>query len=134
MTPHDRTVLVVDDNDETRWLVADVLKRAGYVVLEASDGQLALDVASRVHPDLVLLDMTLPGMDGLEVTRRFKSNPELATIPLIALSARRQPIDREQALVAGCARYVTKPCPPAMLRDVVASALDATLRANPHQP
>jgi two-component system cell cycle response regulator DivK len=133
MTPPDRIVLVVDDNEETRWLVADVLKRAGYVVLEAGDGQLALDIAQRNHPDLVLLDMTLPGMDGLEVTKRFKSNSALAAIPLVALSARRQPIDREQALSAGCARYVTKPCPPAMLRDVVASALAAALRADPQQ-
>jgi len=121
--PRDRTVLVVDDNDETRWLVSDVLKRAGYVVLEAGDGPQALEIAEHDHPDLVLLDMSLPGMDGVEVTKRFKANAALAAIPLIALTARRQSIDREQALAAGCSLYVTKPCRPAELRDLVASAL-----------
>jgi CheY-like chemotaxis protein len=123
MTPHDHTVLVVDDNDETRWLVADVLKRVGYVVVEAENGQAALSMAEQARPHLVLLDMTLPDMDGVEVTKRFKANDVLAAIPLIALTARRHPLDRAQALAAGCSQYVTKPCPPGVLREVVASAL-----------
>jgi CheY-like chemotaxis protein len=129
MMPRDQTVLVVDDNAETRWLVADVLRRAGYLVLEAGDGPEAIEVATRQPPDLVLLDMTLPRMDGIEVARRLKAMPELAPIPVVALSARRQPIDREQALAAGCSRYVTKPCPPATLRDVVSEALAGEVHA-----
>ena len=123
MTAREQRVLVVDDDREIRGLVAGTLRRDGYTVVEAGDGQEALDVAVRLLPDLVLLDMTLPGMDGVEVARQLKATPVLATIPVVALSALTQETVQQRALAAGCARYLTKPCPPAALRDVVAQTL-----------
>lgn len=125
MPTREQRVLVVDDDCEIRGLVAGNLRRDGYTVVEAGDGPEALDVASRLLPDLVLLDMTLPGMDGVEVARQLKATPVLATIPVVALSALTQEAVRKQALAAGCARYLTKPCPPAALRDVVAETIAA---------
>lgn len=125
MPTREHRVLVVDDDREIRGLVAGTLRRDGYTVVEAGDGPEALDVASRIRPDLVVLDMTLPGMDGVEVTRQLKATPILSMIPVVALSALTQDAVRSQALAAGCARYLTKPCPPAALRDVVAQTLAA---------
>ena len=125
MPMREQRVLVVDDDREIRVLVAANLRRDGYTVVEASDGPEALDVASRLLPDLVLLDMTLPGMDGVEVARQLKATPVLATIPVIALSALTQEAVQKRALAAGCSRYLTKPYPPAALRDVVAETIAA---------
>ena len=125
MAAREQRVLVVDDDREIRGLVAGTLRRDGYTVVEAGDGPEALDVAARLMPDLVLLDMTLPGMDGVEVARQLKATPLLATIPVVALSALTQEAVQQRALAAGCARYLTKPCPPAALRDVVAQTLGA---------
>jgi CheY-like chemotaxis protein len=108
-------------------VVAGTLRRDGYIVLEAADGREALDVAGRLVPDLVLLDMTLPGMDGVEVARRMKANPLLSSVPVVALSALTHRAVRERALAAGCTQYLTKPCPPAALRDVVAQTLASSL-------
>lgn len=118
-----RRVLVVDDDQELRGLVVNVLRRDGYTVIEASDGLEALDVAARALPDLVVIDITLPGMDGVEVTRQLKATPYLAAVPVVALSALTQQAVRDRAFAAGCAHYLVKPCPPAALRDTVAEAL-----------
>lgn len=128
MTTREQRVLVVDDDMEIRGLVAGTLRRDGYTVLEAGDGIEALDVALRLVPDLVVLDMTLPGMDGVEVARKLKATPTLAAVPVVALSALTQQAVRDRAIAAGCAHYLTKPCPPAALRDVVARTLAAALR------
>jgi len=128
MATREQRVLVVDDDSEVRGLVAGALRRDGYTVLEAGDGPAALDAAQRLLPDLVLLDMTLPGMDGVEVARRLKASPMLAGIPVLALSALTQSAVRDRALAAGCARYLTKPCPPAALRDAVAQTLAGSRR------
>lgn len=125
MPTREQRVLVVDDDREIRGLVAGALRRDGYTVVEAGDGPEALAVASRLRPDLVVLDMTLPGMDGVEVARQLKATPVLSTIPVVALSALTQEAVRLRALAAGCTRYLTKPCPPAALRDVVAQTLAA---------
>ena len=133
MATRAQRVLVVDDDLEIRSLVAGTLRRDGYTVVEAGDGPEALDVARRLIPDLVLLDMTLPGMDGVEVARQLKANPLLSAVPVVALSALTHRAVRERALAAGCAQYLTKPCPPAALRDVVAQTLAAT-GARPGRP
>jgi two-component system cell cycle response regulator len=121
-------VLVVDDDPEMRGLVATVLRRDGYTVLEAGDGPQALDVAVRSIPDLVVVDITLPGMDGVEVTRQLKATKKLALVPVVALSALREQAVavRDRALAAGCAHFLTKPCPPATLRGLVAQMLGGT--------
>lgn len=128
MATREQRVLVVDDDSEIRGIVAGTLRRDGYTVMEAGDGPTALDAASKLIPDLVLLDMTLPGMDGVEVARRLKATPLLAAIPVLALSALTQQAVRDRALAAGCERYLTKPCPPAALRDAVAQTLAASTR------
>ncbi|MEW6272460.1 MAG: response regulator [Thermodesulfobacteriota bacterium] len=126
MMTREQRVLVVDDDREMRGVVAGTLRREGYTVIEASDGVEALDVAARMLPDLVLVDITLPGMDGVEVTRQLKARPTLAAVPVVALTALTQGVVRDRALAAGCSHYLTKPCPPAALRDVVAQTLAAT--------
>jgi CheY-like chemotaxis protein len=134
MATREQRVLVVDDDTEIRALVAGMLRRDGYTVVEVGDGLEALDVARRLLPDLVLLDMTLPGMDGVEVARQLKANPALAAVPVVALSALTQQAVRDRALAAGCAQYLTKPCPPAALRDVVAQTLAAMARSRGPRP
>jgi CheY-like chemotaxis protein len=128
MTTREQRVLVIDDDREMRGVVAGTLRRDGYTVIEACDGREALDVVASTVPDLVLVDITLPGMDGVEVTRRLKERPALANVPVVALSALTQQAVRDRALAAGCERYLTKPCPPAALRDVVAQMLAARPR------
>jgi CheY-like chemotaxis protein len=130
MAAREQRVLVVDDDSEVRGLVAATLRRDGYAVVEAGDGLEALDAAHRLIPDLVLLDMTLPGMDGVEVARLLKATPTLSGVPVVALSALTHRAVRERALAAGCAHYLTKPCPPAALRNVVAQTLAATGHRN----
>jgi CheY-like chemotaxis protein len=125
MATREQRVLIVDDDREIRGIVAGTLRRDGYTVVEAGDGPEALDVALRLVPDLVLLDMTLPGMDGVEVARQLKATPLLAAIPVVALSALTQETMQQRALAAGCTRYLTKPCPPAALRDAIAQTLAA---------
>jgi len=134
MTTREQRVLVVDDDTEIRSLVAGTLRRDGYTVFEVGDGLEALEVARRLLPDLVLLDMTLPGMDGVEVARQLKANPALASVPVVALSALTQEAVRERALAAGCAHYLTKPCAPAALRDVVAQTLAGMAARNVSRP
>jgi two-component system cell cycle response regulator DivK len=103
------TVLVVEDNDDNRALVVKVLGRQGYRVLEATSGEQALEVAARERPDLVLMDLNLAGMSGFDATRRLKADPELARVPVVALTAYAMVGDRERALEAGCDGYLSKP-------------------------
>ena len=86
-----------------------VLDRAGFVTVTAMNGEDALETARRERPSVVLMDVSLPTIDGLEVTRRMKSDPELAQIPVIAVTAWVSPEDRERALSAGCAEFLSKP-------------------------
>ena len=113
-----QTILVVDDEPHIVEVVCDYLKQAGYRVLTARDGQTALTLAHHEHPDLVVLDLMLPGgMDGLEVCRRMRRDPILADMPIIMLTARVEEADRLIGLELGADDYVTKPFSP---REVVA--------------
>lgn len=102
-------VLIVEDNGALRDMVRRRLKRRGYSLLTASDGEKGLVAAQTEEPDIILLDMSLPGMDGWSVARRLKSHKETASIPLIALTAHAMQGDRERALEAGCDDYESKP-------------------------
>jgi CheY-like chemotaxis protein len=101
-------ILLVEDNEMNRDMLRRRLKRAGFEVSEASDGLAALQMAG-MKPDLVLLDMSIPEVDGWEVTRRLKADPATRRIPVIALTAHVMAGDRERALEAGCDEYETKP-------------------------
>ena len=102
-------ILLVEDNEMNRDMLSRRLARRGYAVLAAMDGQAAIEAALREQPDLVLMDMGLPVLDGWEATRRIKANPRTATIPVIALTAHAMAADRERALAAGCEDFDTKP-------------------------
>lgn len=102
-------VLLVEDNEMNRDMLSRRLERKGFDVVFALDGQAAVDMAGSENPDLILMDMSLPVMDGWEATRQIKANENLNTIPIIALTAHAMSGDREKALDAGCEEYDTKP-------------------------
>src|SRR5215468_3103577 len=102
-------VLLVEDNEESRDGLSRHLRRKGYEVLTAVDGRQGLDAARAAPPDLVLMDMSLPVLDGWEATRQLKADPQTRHIPVIALTAHAMAGDREKALAAGCDEYDTKP-------------------------
>ena len=103
------TILIVEDNEMNRDMLSRRLERKGYEILIAVDGQMGVDVAREKVPDLVLMDMSLPVVDGWEATRRMKADPFLRRIPVIALTAHAMANDRAKALAAGCDDYDTKP-------------------------
>ena len=102
-------ILLVEDNEMNRDMLSRRLARRGYEVVIAKDGQEGLDLAGSSSPDLILMDMSLPSIDGWEATRRIKADVSTAAIPVIALTAHAMSGDREQALKAGCDDYDTKP-------------------------
>jgi CheY-like chemotaxis protein len=102
-------ILIVEDNEMNRDMLSRRLARRGYEVAVAVDGAEALVRARDEHPALILMDMSLPVIDGWEATRRLKADPETAAIPIIALTAHAMTSDRDKALEAGCDGYETKP-------------------------
>lgn len=102
-------ILYIEDNPQNMRLVRKILKHAGYDVIEAEDGSSGLKVALEEMPNLILMDVNLPDIDGLEVTARLKKNPTAQNIPIIALTANAMVGDREKALEAGCDGYLPKP-------------------------
>lgn len=104
-----RKVLIVEDNALNRALLLAVLKTAGYQLLTAEDGQRGIDLACQELPDLILMDIMLPVLNGLEAARRLKNDPRTRQIPILAITAQSGPAEREYALAAGCDGYITKP-------------------------
>jgi len=102
-------ILLVEDNEMNRDMLSRRLQRRGHEVLIAMDGAEALRVAGEEQPELVLMDLSLPVMDGWEATGRMKADPQTASIPIIALTAHAMGADRERALAAGCDDFDTKP-------------------------
>lgn len=102
-------ILLVEDNEMNRDMLSRRLTRRGYEVVIAEDGELGVELSTSASPDVILMDMSLPKIDGWEATRMVKSNPATAPIPVIALTAHAMAGDREQALAAGCDDYDTKP-------------------------
>jgi CheY-like chemotaxis protein len=103
------TILVVEDNEMNREMLSRRLERKGYKVLIATDGDTGIAVARASRPDLILMDMSLPVVDGWEATRRMKADHALQHIPVVALTAHAMANDRDKALEAGCDDYDTKP-------------------------
>jgi CheY-like chemotaxis protein len=102
-------ILLIEDNEMNRDMLSRRLVRGGYEVIIAEDGARGVAMATSDKPDLVLMDMSLPVIDGWEATRRIKATPELCKIPIIALTAHAMATDRDKALEAGCDDYDTKP-------------------------
>ena len=116
-------LLLVEDNEESRDGLCRRLQRQGFEVLTAADGRQGLEAVRAGAPDLVLMDMSLPVLDGWEATRQLKADPQTRHIPVIALTAHAMAGDREKALQAGCDEYETKPVEFARLLDKVRALL-----------
>ena len=102
-------ILLVEDNEMNRDMLSRRLLKAGFEMVMAVDGEQAIDLARSEAPDLILMDISLPGLDGWEATRLLKAGPETRSIPIIALTAHAMAGDREKSLAAGCDDYDTKP-------------------------
>ncbi len=105
----DKKILLVEDNPVNRRLAEFLLRSQGYQVRAATNAQEAFDTIKAERPDLILMDVQLPGMDGLEATRKLKEEPTTRDIPVVAVTSYAMKGDREKALAAGCAGYITKP-------------------------
>ena len=103
------SILMVDDNGDNLALTRFLLEAQGFAVRSAENAAQALDILQTYRPNLILMDIQLPEMDGLELTRRLRQNPALDNVPIVALSAYAMKIDQENAHTAGCQGYITKP-------------------------
>ena len=110
-------ILVVEDQEDNRQILRDLLGNAGYELTKAENGEEAIAAVDRRRPDLILMDIQLPVMDGYEATRRIRTNPDLKSVPIIAVTSYALAGDEDKALAAGCDGYVTKPYSP---RDLLA--------------
>ena len=110
-----KRILVVEDQEDNRQILRDLLSNAGYEMIEAGDGQQALALAAKHRPDLILMDIQLPVMDGYEATRRLKADPALKAIPIIVVTSYALSGDEAKARAAGCDAYVAKPYSPRAL-------------------
>ena len=104
-----KNILLVEDNEVNRRLAGFLLRSQGYEVREATTALAAFEMLDKERPDLIVMDIQLPGIDGLEATRKLKEQPATADIPVIAVTSYAMKGDREKALAAGCSGYVTKP-------------------------
>ena len=119
-------ILLVEDNEMNRDMLSRRLAKRGYEVALALDGLQGIEMARRDSPDLILMDMSLPGVDGWEITRRMRADAGLRRVPIIALTAHAMAGDREKALAAGCDEYDTKPVDFARLTAKIAALLART--------
>ena len=112
-------ILVIEDNEQNLYLVKFILEKSGYEIHEARDGQEGIDMAARVKPDLILLDIQLPVMDGYAVARTLRTMPDLDKVPIVAVTSYAMAGDREKTIAAGCNGYIEKPInPDTFLRQV----------------
>ena len=125
----DDTILIVEDNPTNMKLLAFVLTSHGYNVRTATDAYEALAVLASLRPRLILMDLQLPGMDGLQLVRQLKGDPPTRSIPIVAVTAYAMKGDEQKALDAGCDGYITKPIKSADLLDVVAVHMSGAPRA-----
>ncbi|MCW5715915.1 MAG: response regulator [Bauldia sp.] len=119
-----RRILVVEDTVDNRQIVRDLLTSAGFEVIEAVDGAAGVALAGTSRPDLVIMDVQLPVMDGYEATRRLKSDPALRAIPVIAVTSYALSGDEERSRAAGCDGYLSKPFSPSHLLRMVRGFLE----------
>ena len=130
-----KKILVVEDNEMNLELASDILEANGYIVMQAQGGEEALQIAREHRPDLILMDIQLPEMDGLEATRLLKADANTNSIKVVALTAHAMLGDEEKARDAGCSGYIAKPINVRIFADTVAGFLedDETLNADDRQ-
>src|SRR5512145_707309 len=119
-----KRILVVEDQEDLRGVLRTLLTGSGYEMLEAADGETGVARAKSDRPDLILMDIQMPVLDGYEATRRIKADPDLAATPVIAVSSFAMKGDEEKARAAGCDHYVTKPYSPMQLLRVIRGYLE----------
>jgi two-component system cell cycle response regulator DivK len=119
----DVRILYIEDNHENRLLVRRILEAEGYSMIEATDGPTGLEVAAQMQPDLILLDINLPEIDGYDLARRFRNTPGLQQVPILAITANVMKGDRERTLNSGCDGYIQKPIDVDRLPQLVRTAL-----------
>ncbi len=119
--PADLTILVVEDYEDTSLAMRLALEDRGYRILEAADGAQAVEVAARERPDIILMDLQLPVLDGLAATERIRANPELGGVIIVAVTAHQESDYRARALAAGCNAFVSKPIDFEWLNDLLVS-------------
>ncbi|MDI9633426.1 MAG: response regulator [Methanolinea sp.] len=112
-------ILYIEDNDQNFYLVSFILRARGHEVMRARDGREGVELAASHRPDLVLLDIQLPGMSGYDTAREMRSRPDLGDIPIVALTSYAMVGDREKALAAGCNGYIEKPINPMTFADQI---------------
>ena len=117
-------ILLIEDNEMNRDMLSRRLERKGYEVLIAVDGEEGVNMAEAEHPELILMDISLPAMDGWEATRQIKTSSKTQDIPIIALTAHAMPGDRERCFKAGCDGYDTKPIDMMRLLEMIEKLLD----------
>jgi two-component system cell cycle response regulator DivK len=122
-----KRILVVDDQEDLRGVLRDLLAGSGYTVIEAADGEAGVTKAKSERPDLILMDIQMPVIDGYEATRRIKVDPDLNPIPIVAVSSFAMKGDEEKARASGCDHYVTKPYSPMQLLRLIRGFLDDKL-------
>ena len=123
-------ILVVEDNDRNRRLLRILLKSKGYEIIEAATGEEAINYLKNQKPDLILMDVQLPKMDGLELTQKIKSDKETADIPIVAVTAYAMKGDRERILKAGCDGYISKPIDTHKVPLLIADTLEKLGKTN----
>jgi two-component system, cell cycle response regulator DivK len=120
-------ILVVEDNEKNMYLIGFILKKMGHQVLQAGTGEQGVEVALRESPDLILMDIQLPGISGLEATQRIRGAEPGKAVPIVAITSLAMAGDREKLLAAGCSGYIEKPIDP----DLIIEQISAFLRGAP---
>ena len=129
MAGTNKTVLLVEDNEDNLVIYSTILRHAGFEVIEARDGEAGIATAKAKHPGLILMDVSIPLVDGWEATRRIKADPETADIPIIALTAHALASDQQKAKDAGCDGYIPKPAEPRLVLATVKEHLGEAIAA-----
>jgi CheY-like chemotaxis protein len=124
------TILVIEDNELNMKLVRGILSFGNYTMLEATDAETGIKIAHEHHPDLILMDLQLPGMDGLEATKKILNTDNLKRIPVVALTSYAMEGDKEKAHLAGCTGYITKPIDTRNFLTVISKLLDSDLKSD----
>ena len=117
-------ILIVEDNEKNMYLISYILKKKGYEIIGATTGEEGVELAIKEKPDLIIMDIQLPGIDGLETTKRIRASGTNGNIPIIAITSYAMTGDREKALEAGCTGYIEKPINP----DTVMSEIEKYLK------
>ena len=116
-------ILIIEDNEQNLYLATFLLQKNGHEIVQARSGPEGIELAARVRPDLIMLDIQLPGMDGYDVARELRRNPDLIDVPIVAVTSYAMVGDRERILAAGCNAYIEKPINPETFRSEIETAL-----------